>query len=145
MSLRGVLMILFQEEPFSHLLWSHCVVLAPCSSAWSSLVRRLFGEGVENISSEGFRINNVNPPLLLDIRAESWCLGAGVCGKYLKVLVPGWAMALLNAAFSKFFFLISISLIRISQQQFFSSFPCFPLLPTALWRNVWLLGIAGSS
>lgn len=85
-----------------------------------------FGDGVGNISSKGFGVDHVNPPLLLDMRAESWCLGAGVWGKYLKILVPGPAMALLITAFSKCF-LIGSSIIRMSRQQFFSSSPCFPL------------------
>lgn len=46
----------------------------------------------------------MNPPFLLDMRAESWCLGAGVWGKYLKILMPGPAMALLIIAFYNFFF-----------------------------------------
>lgn len=88
------------------------MVLAPCRGARSSLVRRLFGAGVGNISSEGFRVDDMNPPLLLDTRVESWCLGAGVWGKYLKILVTGLAMALLIAAFSIFFFLPAVLLLE---------------------------------
>jgi len=59
---------------------------------------------VGNIFSEGFGVASMNPPFLVGMWAESWCLGAGAWGKYLKILLPGPAMALVIAAFSNFFF-----------------------------------------
>lgn len=44
----------------------------------SSFVRRRFGDEVGNISGEGVRVEDMNPPLPLDMRAESRYLRARI-------------------------------------------------------------------
>lgn len=97
-ALAGRRMLLFQDETLSH-----CVVRHLAAVHEAHLLGGFLGMEWEIFLSEGFGLDSMNPPLLLDMRADSWCLGAGVWQKYLKILLPGPAMALLTA-FSNFFF-----------------------------------------